>query len=110
VEGQEADNGLGVGHYGGAGGENDGDSFHGGAEPVVDAAVDDGADVVDGAVVYVGCDPLGVPYDPHDSPDDAHYDVEAQGQGEPWGQVHQHLQSRPEHDHTDQDQGALYRD
>jgi len=106
VEGQLAGNDLGEGHYGGEDDENDGDSFHGGAEPVVDAAVDGGVDVVDGVGACADCGPPGVPCGPHDSPGDAHYGGGAQGQGEPWGQAHQHSQLHPEHDHTDQDQGA----
>lgn len=105
--GQWAGSGWGVGLYGGEGG---GGSFHGGAGPVVDAAAGDAGVVGDGGAPSVGCVLLEAPCDPHDSPDGAHCGVVAQDQGEPWGQVHQRSQSRPERGHTGQDQGALYRD
>jgi len=100
VGGQLAGNDWGEGHCGGEDDENDGDSFHGGAEPVVDAVVDGGVDVVDGVGACADCGPPGVPCVPHDSPGDAQYG------GVALVQVHQHSQSHPEHDHTDQDQGA----
>lgn len=81
---QLADSGLAVVLCDDEDGGSGGDNFHDGAAPVADAAVVDGADVVDdGVVPYVGCGHLGVPCDPHDSPDDAHYGAEAQVQGEP---------------------------
>lgn len=107
---QWAGSGWVVGHYGGGDDENDGGSFHGGAVPVVDAAVDGGADVVDGGGASVGCVPLEAPCDLHGSPGDAQCGAVALGQGEPWGQGHQHSQSHPEHGHTAQDQEASYRD
>jgi len=78
------------GHYGGVGDGNGGGSFHDDAGPVAGAVVVDDAGVVgDDAVSCAGYDLLEVQYDPHDSPGGAHYDAEVQGQGEPWGQVHQ---------------------
>lgn len=77
-------NGWGVGLCGGEGGGSGGGSFHGGAGPVADAAVVDGAGVVgDDVAPCAGYDLLEVPCDPHDSPGGAHCGAGVQWQGEP---------------------------